>query len=332
MQGCPEGHKTSVDRSLLADAMQAGAVLVSDAEVGRVEQAGGRATGVVGRTTGGGRLRVRARRGVVLAASAVQSPGILLASGLHQGPVGRGFQGHPGVSMAGRFAEPVRNWEGATQGHEVVGLRKEGLKFEALGMDLTILAARLPGVGSEFAARVADLAHHVEWGVAVRAKARGRVRRVLGRTVVTWAPDPEDVRQYRRGVRVLGEMMFAAGAERVFPGVRGVAPEIRDPGALLSLETAGPSDPAAFSAVITHMFGTCRMGSDPMSSVVRPDFRHHMVDGLYVADSSVFPTNIGVNPQIAIVALASLCGDNILGRRSPSGSHHATRGLSPEVS
>jgi len=49
------------------------------------------------------------------------------------------------------------------------------------------------------------------------------------------------------------------------------------------------------------------MGSDVESCVVRPDFRHHTVESLYVADSSVFPTNLGVNPQIPIMALASLC-------------------------
>ena len=69
----------------------------------------------------------------------------------------------------------------------------------------------------------------------------------------------------------------------------------------------------AYSAAITHMFGTCRMGSDPAASVVRPDFRHHAVDGLYMADSSVFPTSTGVNPQIAIAALATLCAARVAG-------------------
>jgi choline dehydrogenase-like flavoprotein len=54
------------------------------------------------------------------------------------------------------------------------------------------------------------------------------------------------------------------------------------------------------------------MGSDPARSVVRPDFRHHRVEGLYVADSSVFPTNTGVNPQTSIIALASICGRRVV--------------------
>jgi long-chain-alcohol oxidase len=60
------------------------------------------------------------------------------------------------------------------------------------------------------------------------------------------------------------------------------------------------------------MFGTCRMGSDRSTSVVRPDFRHQTVDRLYIADSSVFPTNTGVNPQTSILALATLCAARIL--------------------
>jgi choline dehydrogenase-like flavoprotein len=62
---------------------------------------------------------------------------------------------------------------------------------------------------------------------------------------------------------------------------------------------------------MTHLFGTARMGSDPRTSVVRPDFRHHATEALYVADSSVFPTNLGVNPQIAIMALADLCAARV---------------------
>jgi len=55
------------------------------------------------------------------------------------------------------------------------------------------------------------------------------------------------------------------------------------------------------------------MGSAPETSVVRPDFRHVALDGLYVADSSVFPSNIGVNPQIPIMAVATLAARSAVG-------------------
>lgn len=313
MSGCPKGNKLSVDRSLLADALASGATVLSSVEVTAVETERGRATGVVGRSDGGAQVRVRASQAVVVAASAVQTPVLLLASGIIQGPVGHHFQGHPGVSMSGRFAEPVRMWEGATQGHEVIGLRHEGLKFEALGFGADILAARLPGVGRELARQLDDLAHHVDWGVAVKAKAHGRVRLVRGRTVVSYEPTRDDIAQFRRGLRVLGEMMLAAGAEFVDPGVRGYRSHITDVADLIHLERHGPRNPALFTTAITHMFGTARMGSDPATSVVGPTFEHHNVRGLYVADSSAFPTSTGVNPQVPIMALATLCARNVAG-------------------
>ena len=108
-------------------------------------------------------------------------------------------------------------------------------------------------------------------------------------------------------------MMLAAGAEHVDPGIRGLRAPISDPAQLCHIEREGPRNPAAFTAAITHMFGTARMGSDRAASVVRPDFRHHHVDTLYIADSSVFPTATGVNPQVSIMAVAQLCARSVAG-------------------
>lgn len=313
MQGCPAGHKRSFDRALLEPALGDGLRVLAETEASAVVVERGRARAVLARAADGSAVLARADHAVVLAASAVQTPALLLRSGIGHGPVGRHFQCHPGVSVAGYFAEPVRMWEGATQGHEVIGLRHEGLKFETLGFGLAVLASRLGGVGSELAAEVAELAHWLDWGVAVRAQAEGRVRVFGRRTWVQWSPSAADVARFRRGAAVLGRMLLAAGATRVDPGVRGFARDVRHPAELAALEHSGPRHPAAFSAAMTHLFGTCRMGTDPERSVVGPDFQHHRVPGLYVADSSVFPTSTGVNPQIAIAALATVCGARVAG-------------------
>jgi choline dehydrogenase-like flavoprotein len=294
-------------------------------EATRVLLERGRAVGIEGVSEGGAPVRVRAERAVILAASAIQTPALLLRSGISHGPVGKHFQCHPGVSMSGRFPEPVRMWEGATQGHEVIGLRDEGLKFEALGFDLTILASRLDGVGRAFAKEIDDMAHRVDWGVAVKASAHGRVRLFRGRPVVFFSPSAEDIARFRRGLRVMGDMMLAAGAEYVSPGVRGYLPRTSSVAELAELERNGPRRASAFTSAITHMFGTCRMGSDASSNVVRPDFRHHTVDGLYVADSSVFPTNLGVNPQIPVMTLATLCARRALSLELAATSRSTSR-------
>jgi choline dehydrogenase-like flavoprotein len=313
MQGCPKGKKASVDATLLADAEATGTRVLSSVEVTSILISRGRATGVRGRAAGGGEVVVHAKVAVIVAASAVQTPALLMKSGLRSGPVGEGFQCHPGVSMAGRFPEPVRMWEGATQGHEVTGLRREGLKFEALGFGLAVMASRLSGVGRTFAEEIDDLAHQVDWGCAIRSNARGRVRLVGSKAVVVYSPSRRDIALYRRGLRVLGEMMLAAGADHVSPGVRGFTPRTSRVEDLVRLEREGPESPAAYTAAITHMFGTCRMGSRPTESVVGLDFRHHATRALYVADSSVFPTSLGVNPQMAIMALATHAARHAVG-------------------
>jgi choline dehydrogenase-like flavoprotein len=310
LQGCPAGHKLSMDRTFLPDAAAAGARVLAGVRVDGIE-ARGRAEGVVATTAGGARLRVRARRAVVLAASAVQTPVLLWRSGLRHGPVGEHLQCHPGVSMSARFPEPVRMWSGATQGHEVTGLRGERIKLEVLGYDLALVAARLKGIGRALAAEIAEIDHHVQWGAALRARGCGRVRPGLGRARARFDLTREDLGTLRRAVRVLGEVMLAAGAEHVSPGVHGWHERVSDPAVMARFEAEAPWDPRAYSMAVTHLFGTCRMHGDPARGVVRPDFRHHRVEGLYVADSSVFPSNTGVNPQTSILALASLCADRI---------------------
>ncbi len=311
LQGCPHGHKLSMDRTLLPDAVASGARILAGMRVDRVLLDRGRARAVAGVTASGRAFEIRARRAVVLAASAIQSPCILRRSGITHGPVGDGLMAHPGVSVTGRFPESVRNWRGATQGHEVTGYRGEGIKLEALGFDVSLLATRLPGVGRAFASRLAELDRYAVWGAALRADARGTVRPGPAGPLVRYSLTPADVRKARRAVRLLGETLLAAGAGEVYPGVPGFDGVAYDRATMARFEQDGPLVASAYSMSMTHLFGTARMGSDATGSVVRPDFRHHTTDALYVADSSVFPTNIGVNPQVPIMALAQLCAASI---------------------
>lgn len=312
LQGCPNGAKLSVDRTYLPDAVERGARLFAGVTVTRIRVERGRAMSAVGKAAGGGRVEARARRAVVLAASAIQTPVLLRRSGLSRGPVGDGLMAHPGVSVTGRFDEPVNSHLGATQGHEVTGLRREGIKVEALGFDLSILASRVPGAGREFARRLSELPHYAAWGAALRAEARGKVRSIGGRALVGYALTPNDTRKARRAARVLSDLFLAAGAREVYPHIAGFPEVIRNRDEAAAIEVSGPLAPGAYAMSMTHLFGTARMGSDPSNSVVGLDFQHHDVARLYVADSSVFPTNTGVNPQIAIMALAHLCAERIL--------------------
>jgi choline dehydrogenase-like flavoprotein len=74
-----------------------------------------------------------------------------------------------------------------------------------------------------------------------------------------------------------------------------------------------PDDPRLFHGIASHLFGTAVMGPDPAHSVVGARGELHGAPGVYVADASIFPTNLGVNPQHSICALAWRIAEGIAG-------------------
>ncbi len=319
--GCPTGRRQSMDVSFVPRALRAGARLYARCRAERLLREGGRAVGVVARfrdpVTGerGPRLEVRARHAVIVAASAIQTPLFLRANGVGRasGLVGERLQAHPGTAVMGLFDDVVDMGFGATQGYESTALWAERMKFEAVGMPPELAAVRLPGFGRDLAARVANYRHLALWGVQLRAEAMGSVRRVLGRTSVRFALTPHDVATLKRGVFLLVEMMFAAGAREVYPGVHGLPEVVRSVDEVRQLQ-ALPDDPRLLHCIAAHLFGTAVMGRGPSSSVVAPTLEAHELERLYVLDSSVFPSNLGVNPQHSISAVAWLAAERIAER------------------
>jgi choline dehydrogenase-like flavoprotein len=135
-------------------------------------------------------------------------------------------------------------------------------------------------------------------------------RNRLGQKSIGFDLTPSDIQTLKLGITRLVELMFAAGAREVLPGVHGLPERITSPDAIATISDL-PDDPRLFHCIAAHLFGTAVMGRTAEASVVRPDLRLHDVDGLYVTDSSVFPTNLGVNPQHSICAVSWLAAENI---------------------
>jgi hypothetical protein len=245
---------------------------------------------------------VRARRAVILSASVTYTPAILRRSGV-RGLVGDRFQAHPGAAVLGRFPDHVGMGFGATQGYEVP-LRARRLKLETLSLPPEMLATRIPGAGAQWQARLAEMDRYAQWCALVRMEAKGRIRpKLFGSGIdIQYAPTERDLRRVVEGVALLSRMMFAAGADEVYPGVAGRPHTLTsvDQVALLEEGTVTQGD---FHFMASHLFGTAVAGSESATSVVGPDLQTHDVRALYVMDASVFPTNLGVNPQHSIMTV-----------------------------
>jgi choline dehydrogenase-like flavoprotein len=315
LQGCPSAAKQGMSVSYVPWALALGARIFTSCKVERVLFEGARAAGILGQATtpdGVRAVRVRARRGVLVAASTIQTPNVLRRSGVKAKALGRHFQAHPGVGCAAVFDAPVHMSFGATQGAESIHYRKsEGFKLESIAMPPELLAARMPGAGTELMRRLASFPNVGIWVAQVRAEAEGTVASGWGgRDKVVYTPTVKDMHVARKALATLVRLMFAQGATEVWPGVHGL------PTVLTSVDQAklvddGPIDPRAYGMVASHLFGAARMGPDPRTSVVGLDFGVHGTEGLYVVDSSVFPTNLGVNPQHSIMGLARLAATRL---------------------
>jgi choline dehydrogenase-like flavoprotein len=319
--GCPNAAKQGMNVTYVPWALALGARLFCACRVERIVVERGRAVGLVARTTSrdpgaraGRHVRLRARRGVLVAASAVQTPNLLRRSGLKARALGDHFQCHPGYGIGGVFDESIAGSPGATQGAEITILRKsDRVKFETIALQPELAAVRIPGIGQEWTRRFGLYPNFAQWAMVVRAEAEGTVRPAWGGgDRVRWTPSRVDMERAVKGAALLSRMMFEAGAREVWTGLHGIPSALRSIDEVRQIE-AMPPDPRFFSFISTHLFGGARMGIDPRSSVVGPDFESHDVAGLYVVDSSVFPTNLGVNPQHSIMAMSRLAATKIAG-------------------
>ncbi|HXD81183.1 MAG TPA: GMC family oxidoreductase [Candidatus Acidoferrum sp.] len=301
--GCPHGAKQSMQVSYLPYARSKGTQLFTDERVERVIWRGTRAAGV--QTA---KRTLTANKAVLIAASAVQTPGLLWRSGLRNRHLGRHFQGHPGMAVVGLFDHPVGLGDGATQGFEVDGLRGDArVKLETLATPPETFFGGMPGTGRDWVELMAEFPRAAVWVLPLRAYGEGVVTRSGS---PRFELDPRDLPNLRRGLRRAADLMFEVGARDVVCPIYGL-PQRLHLGESALIESA-PDDPAAYPLAMSHLFGTARMSPMPEAGVVGTDFRVHGTENLYVVDSSVFPTNLGVNPQLSIMALARLAAERLV--------------------
>ena len=322
LPGCKAGKKQSLNELFMPRVLTHGGEVLSCAPVDRVLFEGSRAIGVRGRFTHpqtrqrGAAFVVRARRGVLMAASVVYSAPLLMRSGVRLPALGEGFRSHPGGPIIGVYDEPVDMGRGATQGWASSAFRESpGFKLETLSLPLDMLSGRIAGAGEPLMERLRDFRHFAVWVQATRAESTGRIRPDLfGRSAVHYTLDRADMKRFVAGLHMVARTHFAAGARAVLPGIFGL-PASLGPDQVDLLADA-PLDPRAYVAILSHLFGGCDMGRDRATSVVDRFGAVHDYTGLYVVDASVIPTNLGVNPQHTIMALAQYFAEHMLEARA----------------
>ena len=308
-QGCRNGAKASMDVTYLPWAVREGAEIRPQSFVTGFEQdAGGRVTAVVYRDTSGeGEAVVRRQRTrqVIISAGAIETPRLLLHTGLANGSgqVGRNYMGHVATQVWGTFDEPVRMNKGfpATVISEDT-LRPADADFaggylvQSLGVvpvTWAMAVARGRGLfGAELMRYLAD--YNYVAGIGINGEslpAEGNCLELSDEVDETGVRKPRIQFSYganetamsKHSVRLMSDAWKAAGARDLW-----VAPRT------------------------AHTIGTCRMGADAATSVVDSFGQSHEIANLWICDNSVFPSALAANPALTIMALSLRTADRFL--------------------
>jgi choline dehydrogenase-like flavoprotein len=316
--GCQQGCKRSVLKNYLQDAADSGARVLVDCFVERVTTDGeGKATGVAARV-GETEVTVSAPT-VVVACGGIESPALLLRSGIGGPAVGKNLRVHPSYMITGVYDEPVEAWNGqliTVMSFDFQHCEGDaGFYISPLGLSPATWAGQSPWVdGEAMRDHFLKFPLMASWHSIAHDHGSGEV--VLGddgRALVRWSlADDLDRKVAARGHTELARVHHAAGAREIFTfhwtphhWRRG-----EDFDAYLErLEEAPPEEYTAYSA---HQMGSCRMGSSAADAVADGRGELHDTAGVWVGDASAFPTATGVNPMVSIMVLAERTADRIL--------------------
>ncbi len=320
--GCPTGAKKSMERSYIPDAIAHGAVVLSHTRAERVLTRGGRAAGVEGVLGGPGGTPVEIRATVTaLCCGSLSTPGFLDQQDL--GPRrhrGRHLTVHPAGKIVAEFEHEVHCWNGVPQGYCIDEWAGEGVMFEGATVPPEYGALAFPWFGKAHTEALDRYAYMDLFGFLVSDRGLGRViggDLLGGRPLVTYRAGDQELDRFQRASALLCEVYLEAGAKRIVAPLHGFD-DIRTAADVQALSSArlrpGDMEVAAF-----HPLGTCRMAAEADDGVVTPDLQVHGVDDLYVVDGSVFPSSLGVNPQVTIMAFATRAAEHLLRRSGRPG-------------
>ncbi|KAI1375020.1 long-chain fatty alcohol dehydrogenase [Hypoxylon crocopeplum] len=352
--GCGSGEKQGPSVSWLPAAAQAGAKFIEGFDVSKVlfnkTRRSQQAVGVTGtwtardrdgnvHTPASGRtqrqIQIKAKK-VIVACSTLNSPLLLMRSGLKNPHIGKNLYLHPVGQLNASFNEDIKGWEGGIltsvcSSFENLDGKGHGVKLEPTNMVPYLFLYEHPWRSALQWKLDALRCRQMNSYIAIaRDRDTGRVYPDPddGRPIIDYTPSAFDRKHILAGIIALAKLCYIEGATEIWPFIRSVPSFVRrskppnhtpeadkddavDQGIndadfvawLKTLERTSLNFPdATFSSA--HQMGTCRMSAHPARGVVNSEGRAWEARNLYVADASVFPSASGVNPMITNMAIA----------------------------
>jgi choline dehydrogenase-like flavoprotein len=323
--GCPNAAKQGTNRVQLPEAERRGVDVVTRAEVVglgervlrvRVHPRPEASKGAEPEWTPGD-YEISARI-IVLAAGTMGSPALMLHSGLAAvpKPTGLGFTCHPAHILVAEHPTPITNDVGHPKSYYLDRALAEGYVLETCMYFPFTTAKNLTGFGEAHSALMRAFPRLQMILVLACDKAIAGNRLTVtrdGRPVVHYRFTPAVIAAMVRATRASARIFFAAGAVRVHaPSADPPLVESRDASRIDELISERHFQPGRLSISAAHLMGGCGMGRTAADSVTDGWGRVHGMPWLRVADASLFPDSLEINPYLTVMALADRVAEGIM--------------------
>jgi choline dehydrogenase-like flavoprotein len=322
--GCPNAAKQGTHRVQLPAAERSGVEVVTRAEAVRLEDRAIRVR-VSDKPPGGkgrpsewqpGEYRVRAGI-VIVAGGAIGSSALLLRSGLRDRlpRLGEGFTCHPAHILVGEHAHAITNDVGHPKSFFLDRAEEERFVLETCMYFPFTTAKNLTGFGADHSALMRAFPR-LQMILVLACDRATRGNRIAvdraGRPVVHYRFTAEVIAAMAAATRAAARIFFAAGAVRVH--APSADPPLIEAGAADRLDeriSARHFRTGKTSISAAHLMGGCGMGRDAGDSVTDAFGRVHGVPWLRVADASLFPDALEINPYVTVMALADRVAEGV---------------------
>jgi choline dehydrogenase-like flavoprotein len=315
--GCKYGKKLSMLDTILpmtqGEAGKDRLRILAGCEAERFQARGKQVTAIKCRLKDGRRIEVRANT-FVLSAGAVSSSIILLRSSIGGGRAGMRLSFNMGSPMTAVYDREINAYRGLQISHYLKPAPGRGYVIETWFNPPVSQALTMPGWFEDHFNNMLRYPRMTCAGVLVGTESNGEVRRagLVGREI-KYSPTPGDFQKLLDGLILSGEAFFADGAESVIPNTF-------DYHEFKSLEQLRRlpdyvKDASDITIGTGHPQGGNILSANPKLGVIDPEFKAHGYDNLFVCDASVFPTSLGVNPQLTVMALANYAAEFIAARK-----------------
>lgn len=310
--GCAYDVKQNTLTVYVPEALKQGATLVFNCTADEITVDKGRATGIIGRSAGGGEVKVNAKI-VILACSAIHTPRILLNSSVIKNRflIGKNLSLQPQLPIVAWFNENITGYRGIPQAYCCDQFEKHtedegysGFRIEGIFSGPGMSSLFIPVFGIE---QKELMSHYTEMAASLLLfpdKPSGNVSYTgNGKPVIEYSLSDELIQRIKTAVYEASRIYFSAGAKGVMIPIS-EQNQFNSPNEVKSAMEKLDFKKIGYRMISAHPQGTCRMGSDPLTSVVDTNCESHEVKGLFICDSSIFPTTASSHIMIPIMAMA----------------------------